>query len=147
VPEFEDCLRQAMAIRGALGASLIDHVSGMTVASVGREPGAGRAGLTGPAEVARATVDGAAFAPLTMPGHVEDIVITAANGYHLLHFVVLPEGSVAGARRSPRSSDSASTRQAFGARLVLYLWLDRLLGNLAMTQRSLRAIGHAMVAG
>ena len=138
MPEFSDCLRQAMAIRGALGASLIDHVSGMTVASVGREPGSGRTAMAGPAEVARATVGGAAFAPSTLPGHVEDIVITAANGYHLLHFVVVveaPEGA-----GEPRS-------QAFGARLVLYLWLDRMLGNLAMTQRSLRAIGSAMVAG
>jgi hypothetical protein len=124
VPEFEDCLRQAMAIRGALGASLIDHVSGTTVASAGREPGRGRSGATGPAEVARATVGGVAFAPSTVPGHVEEIVITAANGYHLLHFVVT----------------------TLGARLVLYLWLDRMLGNLAMTQRALRAIGHALVA-
>jgi hypothetical protein len=120
VPEFEDCLRQAMAIRGALGASLIDHVSGTTVAFAGRE----RAATAGPAEVARATIGGAAFAPQAVPGHVEDIVITAANGYHLLHFVIT----------------------ALGARLVLYLWLDRMLGNLAMTQRALRAIGHGLVA-
>lgn len=139
MPEFEDCLRQAMAIRGALGASLIDHVSGMTVASVGRGTGASRGDLTGPAEVARATIGGAAFAPAAVPGHVEDIVITAANGYHLLHFVL---AEVSAGARGARAGDAS-----FGARLVLYLWLDRMLGNLAMTQRALRAIGHAMVTG
>jgi hypothetical protein len=62
-------------------------------------------------------------APAT-PGYLEDIVITAANGYHLIHFVV----------------------SAFEARLVLYVWLDRLMGNLAMTQRSLHSIGRHLVA-
>jgi hypothetical protein len=141
VPDFEDLLRQVMAIRGTLRASLIDHSSGMTVAAVGRggdggdgwaptggtprepgsswEPGAD----TGPMEIIRATVNSPTFVAQATPGYIEDIVITAGNGYHLIHFVVT----------------------AFDARLVLYVWLDR-LGNLAMTQRSLHSIGQHLVA-
>ena len=56
--------------------------------------------------------------------HLEDIVITASNGYHVLHFVVTPRN----------------------ARLVLYVRLDRTVGNLAITQHSLRAIGRSLVS-
>ncbi len=129
MPEFEDCLRQVMAIRGTLRASLIDHSSGMTVAAVGRggdngDDGEPTASDAGPVDIVRATVASPAFVAPATPGYVEDIVITAANGYHLIHFVVT----------------------AFDARLVLYVWLDRLNGNLAMTQRSLRGIGQNLVA-
>jgi hypothetical protein len=129
VPEFDDCLRQVMAIRGTLRASLIDHSSGMTVAAAGRGGDGGDGGApdacdAGPVEIIRATVESPAFVAPTTPGYVEDIVITAANGYHLIHFVVT----------------------AFDARLVLYVWLDRLMGNLAMTQRTLHSIGRHLVA-
>jgi hypothetical protein len=132
VPAFEDCLRQVMAIQGALRASLIDHSSGMTVAAAGRDGPAGdgtdhpepNGAETGPMGIVRATVGSTAFVAPATPGYVEDIVITAANGYHLIHFVV----------------------PAFDGRLVLYVWLDRLIGNLAMTQRSLHSIGRHLVA-
>ena len=149
MPAFDDCLRQVMAIQGTLRASLIDHSSGMTVAAAGRDgpagdytavvgadrfapesgggadagAGADSAGA-GPMDVVRATMASPAFVAPATPGYVEDIVITAANGYHLIHFVV-PD---------------------FDARLVLYVWLDRLMGNLAMTQRSLHSIGRHLVA-
>jgi hypothetical protein len=118
-----------MAIRGTLRASLIDHSSGMTVAAAGRggdggDGGGPDAGDAGPMDIIRATVESPAFVAPATPGYVEDIVITAANGYHLIHFVVT----------------------AFDARLVLYVWLDRLMGNLAMTQRSLHTIGRHLVA-
>ena len=147
VPAFDDCLKQVMAIQGTLRASLIDHSSGMTVAAAGRDGPAGDytavvgrdhfdpeaadgadAGAdsadAGPMEIVRATMGSPAFVAPATPGYVEDIVITAANGYHLIHFVV-PD---------------------FDARLVLYVWLDRLIGNLAMTQRSLHSIGRHLVA-
>jgi hypothetical protein len=144
VPAFDDCLRQIMAIQGTLRASLIDHSSGMTVAAAGRDgPAGGYAvgpvGATvgtptdhldpdsadaGPMEIVRATMGSPAFVAPATPGHLEDIVVTAPNGYHLIHFVV----------------------PAFDARLVLYVWLDRLIGNLAMTQRSLHSIGRELVA-
>jgi hypothetical protein len=126
-----------MAIQGTLRASLIDHSSGMTVAAAGRDgpPGDWTAGGTtdraepvgaddGPMDIVRATMGSPAFVAPATPGYVEDIVITAANGYHLIHFVV----------------------PSFDARLVLYVWLDRLIGNLAMTQRSLQTIGRHLAA-
>ena len=108
----------------------------MTVAAAGRDGPAGySAGIgsdgvdpdaadAGPMDIVRATMGSPAFVAPATPGYVEDIVITAANGYHLLHFVV----------------------PAFDARLVLYVWLDRLIGNLAMTQRSLHNIGRHLSA-
>lgn len=117
VPDIEDCLRQAMGIEGALGASLIDYPSGLTVGTVGSNQNAVAARLV------RATADAAAFASVGQPSHLEDIVVTAGNGYHLVHF---PEDS--------------------GGRLALYMWLDR-AGNLAMTQWSLRAIGAQLGVG
>ncbi len=138
MPDFEDLLKQVMAIRGTLRAALIDHSSGMTVAALGRGGDGGDTrgdadsrhprwepdGDTGPMDIIRATVNSPTFVAPAMPGYVEDIVITASNGYHLIHFVV----------------------NDFDARLVLYVWLDRLVGNLAMTQRSLRNLGQHLVA-
>ena len=129
MPAFDDCLKQVMALPGTLRASLIDHSSGMTVAAAGRDgpPGDGHdpgGADAGPMEIVRATVAGTAFVAPATPGYVEDIVITAANGYHLIHFVA----------------------PAFDARLMFYVWLDRLIGNLAMTQRSLHNIGRHLVA-
>jgi hypothetical protein len=146
VPDFEDLLRQVMAIRGTLRAALIDHSSGMTVAALGRAGDGGDAGRhhppwehgdaagldagpdagpdSGPMEIVRAVVSSPTFVAPAMPGYVEDIVITAANGYHLIHFLV----------------------NDFDARLVLYVWLDRPAGNLAMTQRLLHNLGRHLVA-
>ena len=134
MPDFDDLLTQVMAIRGTLRAALIDHSSGMTVAALGRRGGGGDTptrqprwepdGDAGPVDIIRATISSPTFVAPATPGYVEDIVITAANGYHLIHFVVT----------------------AFDARLVLYVWLDRLIGNLAMTQRSLHNLGQHLVA-
>lgn len=108
-----------MAIQGALGASLIDYPSGSTIGAVGRGPGGpDEFTAAGAARLIHATVQTAAFATIGQPDRVEDIVITAGNGYHLVHVLL----------------------NSIGQRLVLYVWLDRMLGNLAMTQRSLGAI-------
>ena len=121
---IEDCLRQVMAIQGALGASLIDYPSGSTIGAAGRGPiGADDPTAKSPAHLVHATVDTAAFATVGEPGHVEDIVITAGNGYHVVRLL----------------------QSGIGGRLVLYLWLDRLHGNLAMTQMSLRNISEQLV--
>ena len=116
---IEDCLRQVMAIQGAIGVSLIDYPSGSTIGAAGRSP-SGQDDFTadGAARLIHATVDTAAFATVTQPDDVDNIVVTAGNGYHLLHVLT----------------------STLGGRLVLYLWLDRVLGNLAMTRRSLRSI-------
>jgi hypothetical protein len=124
--DSEGCLRQVMAIRGALGATLVDYTSGYTIRSAGRAPADDddpvAAGITG---IVQATLGSAAVASVGRPGHIEDIVVTAGNGYHLVHFV----------------ADRPD------ARLVLYVWLDRMLGNLAMTQRRLRTAVAELVAG
>ena len=126
VLDNEDCLRQVMAIRGALGAMLVDFTSGLTVCSAGRAPSDSHqltaAGVTG---MVHATLGSPAFATLGHPGRVDDIVVTAGNGYHLVHFV----------------------RGRSDTRLVLYVWLDRTIGNLAMTQRRLRSTTAELVAG
>jgi hypothetical protein len=134
VPDFEDLLRQVMAIRGTLRAALIDHCSGMTVAALDRSGHAENEGRLvprwepdgdpGPMNIIRATVNSPAFVAPATPGYIEDIVVTAANGYHLIHFVV----------------------NDHDARLVLYVWLDRSVGNLAMTQRLLHNMGRHLVA-
>ena len=116
MPDIEDCLRQVMAIRGALGVSLIDYPSGLTMATAGRGPVAADSTL----RLARATLDTAAFATAGRPSQVEDVAITAENGYHLLHFP--------------------------GGRMVLQVWLDRATGNLAIMQRSLHTIGTQLAA-
>jgi hypothetical protein len=124
--DSDDCLRQVMAIRGALGASLVEYTTGMTVRSTGRGPtGDPEFSAAGVASLIHATLDTAALATVGQPGRVEDIVLTAENGYHLVRFIT----------------------GATDARLVLYVWLDRLLGNLAITQRVLRTVAEELVAG
>lgn len=122
----EDCLRQVMAIRGALGASLVDYASGLAVWSAGQVPGEDHVVVAaGVADVVHATLASAALAPVGRPGQFHDIVVTAGNGYHLLHFVTGRPGT----------------------RLVLYVWLDRLIGNLAIAQRRLSMAVDELVAG
>lgn len=116
---IDNCLQQLMSLQGVLGARLIDYLSGSTIGAAGRGPDSGE-DLTdaGAAGMIYATMQAAAFATVGQPQHVEDIVITAGNGYHLLH--LLPTG--------------------IQARIVLYIWLDRTVGNLAVAQRRLHAI-------
>jgi len=120
--DSENCLRQIMTIHGVLGASLVDYQSGTTIGSAGREPdGGGQVTAAGVAGVVQAALSGAAFAAPGTTEHFDEIVLTAGNGYHLVHFV-------------GRRADTL---------LVLYVWLDRLLGNLAMAQRRI----HSLVDG
>lgn len=116
--DIENCLHQMMTLNGVLGASLIDYPSGSTIGTAGRGHGDRDSYDAGAADMIHATMQTAAFATVGQPAHVEGIVITAGNGYHLLHLI---------------STDIA-------ARMVLYVWLDRQVGNLAVTQRRLSAI-------
>jgi hypothetical protein len=116
---------QAMAVRGTLGASLIDYTTGLTIRSVGRlANGSDELTGLGAANVVRAVVHSAAFASIGQPSLVEDVVITSSNGCHVIQFV--------------------ST--GFDARLVLYLWLDPVRGNLALTKRGIRRLARELVA-
>jgi hypothetical protein len=126
VLDSEDDLQQVMAIRGALGATLVDYTSGLAVRSAGQVPSDDHVlGAAGVAGIVNATLSSAALATIGRPGHLDDIVVTAGNGYHLLHFVA----------------------DRPGVRLVLYLWLDRVLGNLAMAKRQLSVAAADLVAG
>jgi len=113
-----------MAIRGALGASFIDYSTGLVIGSAGHGPhhnhDATAAGVT---DVVQAVIDGTPFARPGEPDSVQEILLTAGTGYHLVQFVAT----------------------GFDTRIVLYMWLDA-TGNLALTQRRLRSIAEELVA-
>lgn len=119
VSGIDDCLAQAMAIRGAMGASLVDHTTGFAIGSAGRAPTDDPDSTwAGTAEIVNAAATRAPFVSAQPGDRIEDIIITTLGGYHLIQQV--------------------HTR--FDSRLVLYLWLDRDLGNLAMARRRLRML-------
>jgi len=118
--DIAECLKQAMTIRGAWGAVLIDITNGLTIGSTGRHPSGDDPSVgAGAADLVRATVANAAFTSLGEPSRLEDLVITSSNGYHVIQFA--RSGSV-----------------------VLYVWLDPVEGNLAITKRSLRQIAREL---
>jgi hypothetical protein len=124
--DSEDCLRQIMAIRGVVGVSLVDYASGTTLGSSGREPNdEHEVTARGVAGMVSAALGSPAFTAAGTAATLDDIVVTAANGYHLVRLVGDRPDAV----------------------LVLYVWLDRLLGNLAMTQRRVRAVAEGLAAG
>lgn len=110
VRDIDGYLRRAMRLRGALGACLVDHPSGSSVRCTGRLDAAGEVGA-----LVNAVVLLAASATPGGPVRADNVVVTASNGYHLLR----PLG-IGG--------------------LVLYIWLDRVVGNLAMAARYLDQI-------
>jgi hypothetical protein len=124
--EIEECIKQAVAVPGSLGASLIDYRTGSTICCAGRHANDDD-DLTGSgtASVVRAVVNGPAFVSTGRPSRLDDIVITSSNGYHIIQFI--PAG--------------------FDCRLVLYVWLDLDTGNFALAKRSLRSIARRLVAG
>jgi len=123
VSGIDDCLTQAMAIHGAIGASLIDHTTGFAVGAVGRAPTDDPdATWAGTAEIVNVAVTGAPFASARPGDRVEDVIITTLDGYHLIQQV----------------------HTVFDSRLVLYLWLDRAQGNLAMARRQLRQLADGL---
>jgi hypothetical protein len=123
--DSDDCLRQVMAINGVLCASLVDCRSGQSINSAGREPAENRqvtaAGVT---SIVSAALDGAPFASIGIVDRLDTIVVTAGNGYHLIRFVASPPEAL----------------------LALYVWLDRILGNLAMAERHIRLVADGLVA-
>ncbi|MEV6523243.1 hypothetical protein AB0M43_14930 [Longispora sp. NPDC051575] len=122
--DIDGLLRQAMTINGARGASLIDYTTGLPVDTVGAVPGnSPEATAAGTAELMHAMLDTAAFASAPGGDDLEDIVVTAASGYHVFHCLPV----------------------RFDSRLVLHLWLDRETGNIALTRRRLRLLIEELV--
>lgn len=114
-----------MTIRGAIGASLIDCTTGQSLGMQGgKESVAPHADPTaaalGTANVIHAAMQTAAYAPAVPGDTVEDVIISTSAAYHLIRPV----------------------RTGFDSRLVLYVWLDRTEGNLAIARRRIRSLAE-----
>jgi hypothetical protein len=116
VSGIDDCLAQAMAIHGAIGASIIDHTTGFAVGAVG----------TSPTDDPDATWAGAAeivnVEMLNLKESIEDILITLDTQYHMIRPL---------------------TGRA-GKGLFLYVALMKNRANLAMARHHLRHIESNM---
>jgi hypothetical protein len=124
VPGVDHCLQAAMAIPGAVGASLIDYTTGFALASSGAAPNSDpEAAAAGTADVVQAANSRSLLVSAVPHDLLEDVIITTAGGYHLLRLV----------------------QTDFDSRLVLYLWLDRLHGNLAVARRRMQILAVDLV--
>jgi hypothetical protein len=125
VSGIDACLRQAMAIPGAIGASVVDYTTGFSLGWAGRAPtGDADASASGAAGVLHAATVQAPFASTLPDDPVEDVIITTGAGYHLLRLIPT----------------------VFDSRLLLYVWLDRDDGNLAVARRRVRMLADDLVA-
>jgi hypothetical protein len=125
VPGVDHCLQEAMTIPGAVGASIVDYTTGFPVATTGAAPNADHeAAASGTAEVVQAANSRSLFVSAIPHDLLEDLIITTAGGYHLLRVV----------------------RTEFDSRLVLYVWLDRVRGNLAVARRQMQRLADELVA-
>ncbi len=125
VPGVDHCLQEAMAIPGAVGASIVDYTTGFPVATTGAAPNSDHeAAAAGTADVVQAANSRALFVSAVPHDLLEDLIITTSGGYHLLRMV----------------------RTDFDSRLVLYVWLDRGLGNLAVARRRMQKLADELVA-
>jgi hypothetical protein len=115
---IEAALKEAMNIDGALGASLVDWESGMSLGAVGGgkylDLDVAAAGNT---EVIRAKMR--TMESLRLDDTIEDILITLSKQYHLIRLL-----------KSARSEQG----------LFLYLVLDRQKANLALARHNLKRI-------
>ena len=113
---IEKALAEAMTIEGAVGVSLVDYESGMTLGSLG---GGGLLDLetagAGNTEVVRAKMR--TIAALQLNDEIEDILITLGKQYHIIRPLVNAHGE-----------------------LFLYYVLDRARSNLALSRRHLRRV-------
>jgi hypothetical protein len=115
---IEAALKEAMNIDGAVGASLVDWESGMSLGAVGGgkylDLDVAAAGNT---EVIRAKMR--TMESLRLDDTIEDILITLTKQYHLIRLL-------------------KSSRNEQG--LFLYLVLDRTKANLALARHNLKRI-------
>ncbi|MFJ6752333.1 MULTISPECIES: hypothetical protein [unclassified Streptomyces] len=132
MPGIDQVLGRAMEIPGVQGAGLVDWTSGLTLGTAGRAPhGDHDAAAADTAEVAQAVARNATFhaagpgGPATTGGPaLEDLIITAADSYHLIRFV----------------------HTAFDSQTCLHLWLDRAQANLAIARLRLRDLAAELVS-
>ncbi|MBO3738320.1 hypothetical protein J5X75_12380 [Actinoplanes sp. NEAU-H7] len=125
MPGVDHCLQEAMTIPGAVGASIVDYTTGFPVATTGAAPNEDHeAAAAGTAEVVQAANSRSLFVSAVPHDLLEDLIITTAGGYHLLRVV----------------------QTEFDSRLVLYVWLDRIRGNLAVARRMMQRLADELVA-
>jgi hypothetical protein len=124
VPGVDHCLQEAMTIPGAVGASIVDYTTGFPVATTGAAPNEDHEGAAaGTAEVVQAANSRSLFVSAVPHDLLEDLIITTVGGYHLLRMV----------------------QTEFDSRLVLYVWLDRVRGNLAVARRMMQRLADELV--
>lgn len=125
MPGVEHCLQEAMTIPGAVGAGIVDYTTGFPVATTGAAPNSDHeAAAAGTADVVQAATSRSLFVSAIPHDLLEDLIITTAGGYHLLRLV----------------------RTDFDSRLVLWVWLDRVHGNLAVARRRMQTLAAELVA-
>ncbi|MFC0842874.1 MULTISPECIES: hypothetical protein [Streptomyces] len=127
---IDECLLESMGLPGVRGAAVVDWTSGLALGTIGDSPcGDHETTAAEAAEFARTAAEHPAFvAGEVDPAGllpVEDVLVTARTGYHLLRFV----------------------ETTFDSSLFLYLWLDREQGNLAMARLRLRDLAQRLVLG
>jgi hypothetical protein len=115
---IEAALKEAMAVDGAIGASIVDWESGMSLGAIGGgkylDLDVAAAGNT---EVIRAKMR--TMESLRLDDTIEDILITLTKQYHLIRLL-------------------KNSRNEQG--LFLYLVLDRQKANLALARHNLKRI-------
>ncbi|MFJ9664724.1 hypothetical protein ACIRPP_08890 [Streptomyces sp. NPDC101219] len=134
MPGIDESLLEAMRLPGARGALVVDWISGLALGAVGEAPGDDpEATAAETAELARLAMESGTLAPgdtsvLAPAGKeppVQDLILTTADAYHLLRFVIT----------------------TFDSTVFLYLWLDRGDGNLALARIRLAEMADRLVLG
>lgn len=128
MPGIDECLHQAMDLPGALGASVVEWVSGLALGTVGASPnGDHEATAAETAELARLTAEYAAFAApgggfVAADTPVEDIIVTTRTGFHLMRFV----------------------ETQLDTNVFVHVWLDRTHANLALSRVRLQDLAEKL---
>jgi hypothetical protein len=119
--DIDTALKEAMTIDGALGASLVDYDSGMSLGTLGGGKYLNlEVASAGNTEVVRAKMR--TLESLGMKETIDDILITLQRQYHLIRLV---------------------TGQSHSG-LFLYLALDKSKANLALARHQLKRIENEL---
>ena len=110
VTDFNESLKEAMTIEGALGVALVDAQSGMALATAG-DPAGFNLEVAAAGNSALVQAMSRTLGDLNLDDHIEDILITLGSQYQIVRPI----------------------RQVTGG-LFLYLVLDRSRANLAMAR-------------
>jgi hypothetical protein len=118
VANIETALKEAMSIEGAIGVTLVDYTSGLTLGVLGGDTTMDmNVAAAGNTDVVRAKMR--TLEMLGLQDGIEDILITLDSQYHLIRLL-----------RSRRGGDS----------LFLYLALSKNRANLGLARHQLRKI-------